>query len=94
LSFGDASQNFTAHYHQVKAAEWVIVANQVAPIILKTLLPKRDYEGFRILIAATLILGRQSYSADDVDKATVLLTSFSGYYEDHFYGRKWDNLRV
>jgi hypothetical protein len=94
LSFGDPLRNFASHCHQLKAAEWVIVAKHAAPIFLKTLLPAKDYEGFLMLVDAVLILEKHTYTAEDLQNATNLLVSFSEYYEDRFYRQQWDNLRV
>jgi len=65
-SFGDPLRNFATHCHQLKAAEWAIVAKQVSPIFLRTLLPAQDYEAFVTLVDAIILLEQQSYSPNDL----------------------------
>ena len=94
LAFGDPLRNFSTHCHQLKAAEWAIVAKQASPIFLKSLLPSEDYQGFLKLVDAMLILERHAYTTADIEAATSLLEGFSQYYADRFYRQEWENLRV
>jgi hypothetical protein len=93
-SFGDPLRNFQRHCHELKAAEWSIVARQAAPIFLKTLLPQEDYEGYLLLVDAIVLLEKHSISAAEIQIVKDLIIRFSQYYEGRFYQQQWNRLRV
>jgi hypothetical protein len=93
-SFGDPLRNFQRHCHELKAAEWSIVARQAAPIFLKTLLPYEDYEGYLLLVDAIVLLEKHSVTATEIHTVKDLIIQFSQYYEGRFYQQQWNRLRV
>ncbi|KAI5785899.1 hypothetical protein EDC01DRAFT_598981, partial [Geopyxis carbonaria] len=66
----------------------------IAPIFLKSLLPKEDYDGFCLLIDTLDLLTSFHTNENDLAKVKRKLTLFSIYYEDRFYHRSYDRVRV
>lgn len=90
--FGDTIRDFTQHCHHLKAAEWKIFTLQLAPIYLEGLLPDKDYDEFLNLVDTLQLCCDYEITENEIIVVEERLKRFARYYEDRYYGKRWERL--
>jgi predicted RNA binding protein YcfA (HicA-like mRNA interferase family) len=90
--FGRAPRNFAKHCHHFSGEEWKQQGLLFLPIYLEPHLPEVHYDAFCNLMRVIGLSTENVLTDDEIKSVEVHMRAFSEYYENTFYGRKWNNL--
>ena len=90
--FGRAPRDFSKHCHHFSGEEWKMQSSMFLPIYLKDKLPEEDYKAFCHLTKTIELATAISLTDRVIDTVEKGFAEFNKYYEDRFYGQKWERL--